>query len=128
MSEKHSYIEIETLKQWKQIVKDSNENNTKIIVDFYADWCGPCKRIAPLFAKASDSFPNVKFYKMNADNEELKDVMDKLEIEGLPTFLVAEGDDVIDQLVGGDPHKFTDLIEKHCLSNGSNNDEEEESE
>lgn len=64
--------------------------NTKkhdfIFVDFYADWCGPCKRIAPKLEEMSTQFPSVLFVKVNVD--ELEDLSQRYNVSCMPTFLV----------------------------------------
>lgn len=57
-----------------------------IIVDFYADWCGPCKIAAKTFAAIASEFPDksVKFVKVNTENHE--DTVDDYALKGLPVF------------------------------------------
>lgn len=55
-----------------------------VVVDFYADWCGPCKRIAPDVKKLAEENENVVFLKVNVD--EAGDLAEDKGIEAMPTF------------------------------------------
>ena len=56
-------------------VLNSNEFNDAIksgtvVVDFYADWCGPCKMLGPVMESVAEKISDVKFYKVNVDESE----------------------------------------------------------
>lgn len=55
-----------------------------VAVDFYADWCGPCKMISPRFESLSLEYPNIIFLKVNV--EHLKGTSRKCGISAMPTF------------------------------------------
>ena len=59
------------------------------VVDFYADWCGPCLAVAPVFTKLSEKpeFASVHFAKLNIDLESAKSVAEKYKIRSIPTFI-----------------------------------------
>jgi thioredoxin 1 len=61
-----------------------------ILIDFYAPWCGPCKQLLPILLELSDSgiYPDVKFVKVNIDNNE--DIMAKYTIKKLPTMIILD--------------------------------------
>ena len=59
-------------------------NNQYVFVDFYADWCGPCKRFAPTLEKMSEQYTSVTFLKVNCD--ECPEVSDRYKVRSLPTF------------------------------------------
>ncbi len=75
-------------------------NSTQpVIVDFYADWCGPCKMIAPALEEiAADLQGKVKIAKVNVDEE--PELAQRYSIQSLPTLLYFQGGEVENQLIG----------------------------
>ena len=70
-----------------------------VIVDFWAEWCGPCKAIAPILDKISDEFSdNVLVGKVNVD--EVKEVPVKYGIRSIPTLLFFSNGEIVRQEVG----------------------------
>lgn len=61
-------------------------SNGTVVVDFYALWCGPCKRYAPEFEELAKIFSKMTFVKVNT--EEHESVQEKYEVSSLPTTLV----------------------------------------
>ena len=60
-------------------------DNDIVLVDFWADWCGPCKRFGPIYEKASEEYDGIVFAKLDTDaNYELTS---QLGIEGIPTLM-----------------------------------------
>jgi len=60
-------------------------DNDIVLVDFWADWCGPCKRFGPIYEKASEDYDGIVFAKLDTDaNYELTS---QLGIEGIPTLM-----------------------------------------
>ena len=60
-------------------------NNNYLVVDFYAEWCGPCKRIAPSIETLSKKYTNVKFLKVDVDDEH--NLAEQYKVKAMPTFL-----------------------------------------
>ena len=73
-----------------------------VLVDFYADWCGPCKIIAPTMEALSMEYAGkVKFVKLNVDNSQ--EVSSKYDIMSIPTAMLFEKGEVKDSLIGAYP-------------------------
>ena len=73
-----------------------------VMVDFWAEWCGPCKMVSPLVEELAEEYDGrVKFAKL--DTEENVDTPARLGVRGLPTIMVFKGGEQIDQIVGFRP-------------------------
>lgn len=64
-------------------------NDIPVVVDFWADWCGPCKMMAPAFAQAARERPRVQFVKV--DTEASPHVSAQYGIRGIPTMIMFRG-------------------------------------
>lgn len=84
-----------------------------VVVDCWAEWCGPCKMVAPVIAElAEDSQGKVVFGKLDVD--ENRKIATKYQIMSIPTLLVFKNGEVADQLVGAQPREALEpKITKH---------------
>ena len=84
-----------------------------VLVDFWAEWCGPCKRLAPTIDQlATDYQGKVTIGKLNVDDN--PDTTIKFQVRGIPAVLLFKDGQVVEQLVGLMPkEEFTKAIEKH---------------
>ena len=69
------------------------------VVDFTASWCGPCKMMSPVFEALSKEMTNVKFLKLDVD--ENQEIASKYNVLGVPTFLVFNKGKEVARIVGG---------------------------
>ena len=65
------------------------EKSDAILIDFWAEWCSPCKRFGPVFDAASDKHPGITFAKLDTENNQ--DIAAALEITSIPTLMVVKG-------------------------------------
>jgi len=70
----------------------------KVFVDFYADWCGPCKMMAPIVDELAETLDDVKVIKINVDNE--PDLALEYSVRNIPCFLYLEDGEVISKAIG----------------------------
>lgn len=83
------------------------------LVDFWAEWCGPCKMIAPTIDAIADEFSGkIKVLKMNVD--ENPNTPTQFHIRGIPTLLVFKNGQMVDQLVGNQPKEvIVKTLQRH---------------
>lgn len=82
-----------------------------VVVDFWAEWCGPCKALSPLVDElATDMDGKVKVVKINID--EAPEAPTKYGVRGIPTLMIFNGGEVVDTKVGGMPKsQLTEWVE-----------------
>ena len=74
-------------------------SNVPVLVDFYADWCGPCRMMGPVVAKLSEEYEGkAKVGKVNVDEEELLSA--KYGVMSIPYFVIIKDGKVIDKAMG----------------------------
>lgn len=86
-------------------VNSQNYNDVKnsgtVLLDFYADWCGPCKMIAPIIAEIADERTDVSVGKINVD--EASDLAREYKIYSIPTLVVLKNGKEVRRATGARP-------------------------
>jgi thioredoxin 1 len=92
---------------------DVIEADTLVLVDYWAEWCGPCKMIAPILDEVSKDYEGkVRVTKMNVD--ENRDVPAKYGIRGIPTLMLFKGGELAATKVGAlSKAQLTAFIDSH---------------
>jgi thioredoxin 2 len=92
-----------------------NESDIPIVVDFYADWCGPCKAMAPMFDEAARARTGeVLFTKLDTDRNPAMSA--RYGIRSIPTLIVFRGGKEIDRQVGSVPKPMLEKLIERAVS------------
>ena len=83
--------------------------NKKVVLDFFADWCGPCRTIAPKFAELEAEFKSIEFLKVNVD--ESAEIAERFAIKAMPTFIFMKNGKVLGSVEGADLKKIIVMLE-----------------
>ena len=98
---------IESKEEYSELLN----NNELVFVDFYADWCGPCKMVGPVVEKLADKNTDVAFAKVNVDH--LPEVAEMYGIMSIPTLIVLKkGTPVTKQIGFASEADLQNLIDK----------------
>ena len=81
-----------------------------IIIDFFADWCGPCKKIAPHFEDLSGIYKKILFAKIDIDENE--EVAGFLGVTSLPTFILFKNGKEVSRMMGASISGLNSLVAK----------------
>jgi len=100
---------VKTPAEFKAFVDDEKLT----VVDFFADWCGPCKAISPTFVELSVQFEDAQFIKVDVDQENMETIVAECHITAMPTFLFFKNGLKIAEMKGADKIKLKELVEKH---------------
>jgi thioredoxin 1 len=84
--------EIKSVQEFDSYLNNDNQHNKRyVFIDFYATWCGPCKRIGPTLIEFSTRYNNkIVYIKVNIEEEELEEIQDRYEVRKLPTFIIID--------------------------------------
>ena len=75
-----------TVNVTSETIESLIESNDIVILDFWAEWCGPCKMFGPIFEKVSESHPNAVFAKV--DTEDQRELAAYFNIRSIPTLMI----------------------------------------
>lgn len=76
-----AYVEL-TKQNFEEVIT----SNDTVVVDYWADWCGPCKSFGPIFEKVSEDFPDAVFAKVDTQNEQ--EIASWFQIRSIPTLMI----------------------------------------
>ena len=76
-----AYVEL-TKENFEEVIT----NNDTVVVDYWAEWCGPCKSFGPIFEKVSEDFPNAVFAKVDTEKEQ--EIASWFNIRSIPTLMI----------------------------------------
>ncbi len=98
-----------TLELTDDAFAETIDNNDIVIIDFWADWCGPCKTFAPTFEKVSENHPDIVFAKCDTEKEQM--LATQFGIKSIPTLVILRERVVLLSQAGVLPESaFEDII------------------
>ena len=73
-------------------------STTPVLIDFYADWCGPCKMMSPIVDMIAEENDDIKVFKVNVDEE--SELAEKFSVMSIPTLALVKDGKLVDKSVG----------------------------
>lgn len=91
-------------------LKNLIDTNQAILVDVYAEWCGPCKVFSPKFDELSKYNQNIHFVKVNFDKGD--EITEEYDISSIPTIIGIFNHEIIEKITGFNEQKINNLVDK----------------
>lgn len=90
------------------------DNSDVTLVDFWAEWCGPCKMMKKVLDKVEEDNPRVNVIKINVDEVESKELVNQFGIRNIPTIVVFKGDEEVQRAIGmKQPSQIQEIIDEY---------------
>ena len=89
--------------------------NQLLLVDFWAEWCGPCKSMHPVFTRMAKKYKQVRFARVNVDNAQ--DIAMKYDVQSIPTFIMFKNGEIVNRMVGAVGEPGINMICKNVIEN-----------
>ena len=106
----HSYIDIHSDSQYQSAVASAGKR--LVVVDITASWCGPCKRIAPVFTELSNDYKGRALF-LKVDGDENPALKDRLGCTGYPTFVFLVDGKEVYRFAGADERRLRAVVREH---------------
>jgi len=91
-----------------------NNSHKLVVVDFFAEWCMPCIMLAPIVDELANSMKEVKFVKINIDDNQR--LAGKYKVASIPTLIIFKEGEEVDRMVGGQTADvLEEKIKKHLV-------------
>ncbi|TXG59055.1 hypothetical protein EZV62_016884 [Acer yangbiense] len=111
-SESSRVMSFHSTARWQLHFNSCKESSQlKMVVDFAASWCGPCKLMEPAVHDMATKFTDVEFAKIDVD--ELSDVAQEFSVQAMPTFVLVKNGKEVDRVVGAKKDELEKKIQKH---------------
>ena len=94
---------------------DALSKNKLLLVDFWAEWCGPCKSMHPIFSRMAKKYNHVRFARVNIDHSQ--NIATKFNVQSIPTFIMFNDGKAAQQMVGAVGEPGIHMICKKFYSN-----------
>jgi len=114
-------IDVTSVSSWNEHLRTARQLGHTVIADFHAEWCGPCKQIAPLYKKLASQYAFTRFLRVDVDGLGTKAIAAKYQISAMPTFIaIKPGDpsaktgEVVQTLQGANPASLNQMIATHA--------------
>ncbi len=89
------------------------KSDKPVLVDFWAEWCGPCRMVAPTLEEIADENDRVTIAKVDVDQEQ--ELAFRFQVSSIPTFILFKNGEVADRMMGAMPKaSFENLIERNA--------------
>ncbi len=102
-------IYLENVSELDELIK----NSKYLVLDFYANWCGPCKKIGELLEnfQNDDKYKDVIFCKIDADNQDFQTLCEKYEVDTLPKLIYYQNSKIIDSISTSNENTIKNTLE-----------------
>ncbi|KAK7057534.1 thioredoxin h [Favolaschia claudopus] len=111
MASKNAPVDIQNVKQWNESLRGATAAGMTVLVDFHAQWCQPCKAIAPRFAQLASQNPHIRFLRVDVDAQQA--IAAKYQVTAMPTFYAIKAGKPVDMIRGADPQGIARLVLQH---------------
>ncbi|KAK3823551.1 MAG: thioredoxin [Benniella sp.] len=102
--------DITSLEEFQQLINSGK----KIAIDFWAEWCGPCRFVSPVFEKLEAQYPDIEFIKVDVDNA--AEISQEIGIKAMPTFIAFHNGFKVDEVIGANSQALQALLERFASS------------